>query len=195
MTVLAWGVLPLGTGQLVLPDFFEEDDSPGLESGRLQEEDRAAEEAPGDIPGTQTMQEQQMRQMMQAMQGRASRNHAPREPDPAEGAGFLLQALDGGPPWLKGVLADAGGREHLQRLPNQTFVLETRAGALPVRLHEVEALQREADIFSVRFVSGDRAEGRIVTVYAEAEPGSDGLRALKLEGIRSIRIVPDESER
>ncbi|MCC5843038.1 MAG: hypothetical protein JJU05_02175 [Verrucomicrobia bacterium] len=190
---IIWFVASVGTAQLVLPDFYvdeEEGDAPepsppavdGPHS-RGETSDETSDEA--------SQMDQQMRQMMQAMQVR--RPHTARTERLAEEDEALSrQDFKAGPAELMIELIRRDGRSVRLEVPNQTLMLSTRAGRLPVRLHEVAEMREDGEAMVIRFQDADQVTGRLERIYmpVDGEPGR--FRALPLDGISLIRLSSPE---
>jgi hypothetical protein len=184
------------TAQLVLPDLFiDDEEDPGASEIRVQQEDTAAqgEERRGLTEGDERM-EQQMRQMMQAMQVR--RPHFPRvaEQDAGDGALFQPMSFSAGPESLVLELEDVSGHRTRLSVPNQTLMLNTRAGRLPVRLNEVREMTKQEgrDTFTVLLMDNDRIEGMPQALFAPSGDDGGELSGISLETVRFIRLSLSE---
>lgn len=183
MNVSVWvGLLALfmlpGAAQLVLPEFYVEEE-PGLPP-----EEAGAE---GQSPEERKAFERQMRQMMQALKGRRPPGGVLEplvEPEDA----FPRQEFHQGPEGLMLELMRADGRTVRLAVPNQTVMVQTRVGPMPLRLHEVEEIRREADAMIFRFRDGDQVSGQLARLYLPVAEESGRFRALMLEGISLIRL-------
>lgn len=187
MNVSVWrGLLALimlpGAAQLVLPEFYLEEE-PGMSPEKAGAEGQGPEE--------RMAFEQQMRQMMQALQGRRPPGGLLEPLVEAEDA-FPSQEFQQGPEELVLELMRADGRSVRLAVPNQTVRVQTRVGPMPLRLHEVEEIRREADAMIFRFRDGDQVSGQLARLYLPVPEQSGHFRALMLEGISLIRLsVPE----
>ncbi len=179
-----------GFAQLVLPEFFVEEDAEPEQRFMPGDEGHARGDQ-AETEGTMEQAEQQMRQMMQAMQGRSPRmNRMERGDDVVEP--FERQNFQAGGDLLLMEWTHLDGRQVRRSVPNQTVLVLTAVGRLPVSLHEVEEIRRHEKGMLLTFGDSDQVSGHVDTIYLPAEPPSDDLQVLPLNDIVFIRIsIPE----
>jgi hypothetical protein len=181
---MAWLTASIGMAQLVLPDFFVEEEGDGPEQ-REPVVDGA--HSRGETPGEGLKLEQPMRQMMQAMQVR--RQHTGQvERFAEEGEAWYRQEFREGPAELTMELIGPDGRSVRLQVPNQTLTVLTRAGRLPIRLQDIEEIRNAGEAMVIRLRDADQVTGHVERIFLPMREEPGHVRALPLEEIRLIRL-------
>lgn len=185
--------------QIVLPDFYEDDDpfadethvpdperAGGMHARPDREEADDEKEEAVDLlndPATRRM----IQQMNMASAPRGGR--IIRQPNNAAEVAEQewLEHLLAGPEWVEAdsLLEDGTTRQY--ELPNQTLLLDTPAGSIPLRLHELASMKsvRESEgIFRLELRDGDLISGKLVQLPVVKI--DDSLRRLEAGEIREI---------
>jgi len=177
--------------QLVLPDYFEEEDAESRveRSGSIGDAAHSRENGERDSLSPEAL-EQQMRQMMQSMTARRPQRGRPAERHGEELALRSYHDLTGGGETVLARLAHADGRRGRLRLPNQTFLVETRAGMLPVRLHEVKEIRAagEGGAFIFTFWDEDQVRGTLSRLFIRVGDEEVSYRAMPMTGLELISL-------
>jgi len=191
---------PFALAQIDLPDYFvDEEDAfsdenfvPDPERGEglhaRPDEARSGEEEDWavdvlDDPDTRRMIQ---RMNMPNMQGHQQLINRPNQADSAEDRERMDRLL-AGPEW---VVADSrleDGEARKFELPNQTLLLETSAGNIPLRLHELVSMKRvEGAVYQLELMDGDLISGKMVKLPVVKV--DDTLRRLEPDEVRAITL-------
>lgn len=200
MKPFLWMLCLLGLsarGQIELPDYLapgggEDDRSDAtidpVERRHVDESEEAGEEE------DEAFTEDDSKQWIARMQGRniqVTVDSLEKEDGAAERYRRIEDFYMGGPEEVTLVIESRRGRVFQSILPNQTLLVETEWGKLPVRLHEIEeggATEAE-DGFAFELTGGDKVEGRLPDVHFWMKRMDGSERMIPGRDIRRLRIV------
>jgi hypothetical protein len=167
-------------GQIVLPDFV----NPGSERPRQEQiivpEDNTHQADEEDVedqePTQRIISEEQMKMSM--LSNNVQMNTIPEQKaKPGEDLEELKAIYLSGPEKLIVTLKTIKGEQFNASIQNQTFLVETAIGRLPVRVHEIQSLnqERETGIFRIETQDGDLVRGKLQNVffYLTLQDGSE----------------------
>lgn len=183
---LVWMLGGLVSAQIELPDFMapdmkDTDENVQVESPEEARHKREKEEEGVLASGQEELAPPALLDMMQQLQGRQV--EVKLEGLEADGSEKALAKVEtlllGGPEEVVVRIQRTAGDVLQATVPNQTFMVKTAFGSLPVRLHEIQRLVpvRSGQIYHLDIVGGDALEGEIGDFHFWVE-GLDGSQTL-----------------